>query len=446
MNHKLLNYKHLIVITVISVFSSACLSACANLQLLDVFSESPQTVGTRVQPSGDRTEVGAEFMEDSTIRQPLVARKDAQSSNKPFVEREQRTISEKCYNGWQDGTYTTSAARGHIKALQVVRDCSGRSFVLSLDSEGEVSVWDLRRKMRRRMFFLPEKPGVAVFSTNGAYIGISKGSRIIILPIMAGSKGPFELSKLAANAVSMAFDPEARSIIIGATDSKVYRWAFNPQEPLRGGRVGTAGLDRYHGHPSVVSAVAFHPYGRLFFSGDWVGNLKAWLVYGSDAYKGEYDENLFGTRFFANVPALKSAARNAGERIDRIKISQNGQFLVLSAQDGSVEVWQVRGLSKVVDIQAHDGMIYDIAISPEGDRVATIARDGMLKVWRKREKEGRLVEYELALEYEIKATNLRVLTFTKEAEIVAGSVDGKVVAISIDQLAAEKFRKSQEEQ
>lgn len=408
---------HKYLIKIVFLVSLTCFNACSFTQMKEWLFAINSDGQSLEQENETETNIKPDSINESGFRQ--LHTKD---NNKKI---------ESCYNGWGGGVYETPKKGGFIKSIRIVKDCKGDNYALSLDSDANVAVWNLETGQKRQMFTLPEKPIVSTFSNDGRYIAIAKGSKIFILPIMAGTDGPFELGRLSSNVVSLAFDPSSRAIMIGSTDSKVYRWEFNPLQPLKGGRKESKGLERYHQHASVISALAFHPFGRLFFSGDWDGNLNAWLVYSADAYRGEYEENLFGTRFFAVMPKTKSASRRDSERIERIRVSANGQYLAVGAQDGQLELWQVRGLQKLASISVEGGMIYDVAISPSGNRIATIARDGLLKIWEKTRKNERLEAYELVLIDQQEFSDVRVLNFLTEDIVVAGDLSGKVFTINV---------------
>jgi len=326
-----------------------------------------------------------------------------------------------------------------VRNIKIVRDCSGGVYVLTLDNQGRVLLW--QGGQARLITTLSRIPSSVAFSQDGSYLAWSYGKTVTVVALFdllntddKRMLNEYTLNKLTANVTALDFEVGSQAVLIGATDSKVYRWMFNAADTLQGGRIGTGGLDRYHHHASVISSVLCHPAGRLFFSADWNGNLAAWLPYGSDAYGGRYDENLFGTRFFANTPTSKSASRSGSERVDQLKISANGQFILLGTQDGMLELWQVRGLVKLADIAAHTGLMHDVAISPNGKYLISIARDGVLKIWQVQTKKMRRKEYEFKLLHEINDYDTRVLAFVDDDRFVAAGVLGQVSWYSVSEL------------
>src|SRR5690606_29308945 len=111
-------------------------------------------------------------------------------------------------------------------------------------------------------------------------------------------------------------------------------------------------LERYLGHATVVSSIAYHPFGRVFFSGDWRGRLNAWLTYDSDPHEGRYDENIFGGLLFSEQARRAKAKRSGDKSIERLLVSSDGEFLFVATETGSLELWRVRGFRQLATVQA----------------------------------------------------------------------------------------------
>jgi WD40 repeat protein len=181
---------------------------------------------------------------------------------------------------------------------------------------------------------------------------------------------------------SIAVDDGA-SVLVGATDGKVYRWRYN-EEMSGDGRDLT--FERYIGHSSVITSVAFHPLGRLLLSGDWVGQVNVWLRYDKDDFGGAYDRNRYPGRFYTDVPT-KAKGSQLSDAVESIVVSTSGERFVTATRDGSLQVWLIRGLKKLGEVKAHDGSITSVALSEDGSRVASSGRDGSVRTWKVVENE-----------------------------------------------------------
>ena len=218
----------------------------------------------------------------------------------------------------------------------------------------------------------------AATSSDGQLVAVSMRGvvRIVALP---DCRLVAETRLIDSRIGSLAFSPDSRSIIMGAFDGKVYRWRFLES----GGFSENQHLlfERYVGHGGVISSVAFHPAGRVFFSSDWTGSLRAWLRYDQDDYKGRWDVVTGPGRFYTEVAVAVSAARFS-EPIDSLVVSSQGDYLLTSTRDGSVQLWSIRGFLLRGQTSAHDGQARSIALSGSGEFAATSGRDGFIRLWR----------------------------------------------------------------
>jgi WD40 repeat protein len=187
------------------------------------------------------------------------------------------------------------------------------------------------------------------------------------------------LRKVRAAPRTANFSPDGKELLLGATDGRVYRWLFDKSGRFQRGRSVT--LESYIGHSSVITAVQYHPSGRIFFSSDGSGALFAWLAYDADPHDGYYDRNLFGNRFFANEPTRLKNGVTQSEAINHIAVSRDGRWIVTSTVAGALNLWAVQGFKSTTQMQAHSGLIYDIALSGNDDVLLSLGRDGFFRQW-----------------------------------------------------------------
>jgi WD40 repeat protein len=228
-------------------------------------------------------------------------------------------------------------------------------------------------------------------------------------------------------------------LICAGADGRIYRWKFlqaKDQNILDG---EDRSFERYVGHTSVVSALVPHPFGRVFFSGDWRGQLFAWLPFDADAFRGEYDENFFGGRFFSGTSTYVKALRSADSGIVSLKLTDNGERLFLANQEGWIEAWSIRGFKRLARVRAHTGLAYDFAVNPRGDRVVSTGRDGNLVLFDlvPDQRFGIVPdtsEYSFIKLRTYSLPEARLLRWVTGDHLVAATAGGKVVDITLDQL------------
>ncbi len=211
-----------------------------------------------------------------------------------------------------------------------------------------------------------------------ATLGLALSDRVIVLDPYNGQK---KEKVVRSRVTDLIFEPDGQALLIGTVEGSLYRWLFLQDKEADTVVKRAKYFERYAAHSTVISAVAYHPDTRVFFSGDWNGNLYAWLRYDADPFSGEYDKNIFAPRFFADKVSRVRASRGAADRIDHILVSPDGESLIVGLASGMVEVWSVRGFELAGSFLANKGIINSMILLPDG-RIATLGRERELKIWK----------------------------------------------------------------
>lgn len=291
------------------------------------------------------------------------------------------------------------------------KECSNRSFawlgpvcdnVLSVETRREQQdVCDLRLAIPapssesvepQVTFLLNGRSGACLelgpLPTQGTHFSLARGaSKLVVgyhnvvslidLPSLQEEK---RLERLPSDIQSLHVSPNDAIVLIGAGDGTVYRWSWEVSSHPSARIAGRFDLERYFSHANIVSAVRFHPSGRVFFSGDWNGNIVATLGYEQDIHAGRFDRNIFGTGFFTEATPSQNIGGGDGSRVDHLLIDEEKKFLFAAFDSGVVVGWKLRGLKRITRFSPHRGVIREMTLSPSGTRVVTYGRDGRIVV------------------------------------------------------------------
>ena len=324
---------------------------------------------------------------------------------------------------------------GHLaEIIDIFPVCKGAgdpgNSAVSVDKDGHVILWTIASGEAHELYHYQAKSGAAVdhvaFYGPGLLLALSEHEQITVVSLRDGK----ELSRFSSGGSAFSalqFEAGGGAILAGAYSGRIYRWKLG----LETGEAGTK-PEIYFGHAGAVSAVATHPFGRVFFSADLQGSLNAWLAYDADRFGGAYDENLFGGKFFATEAVRVAKSRGGDFGIDHLRVTSDGQILLSGLQNGQVELWKVRGLARDKSLDAHDGLIYDMVVSPEGQDFATLGRDGQLKIWRINESlstDGLYAHFTASPLKSLPLADARRLAFCSAGTLLAGGVTGKVFEI-----------------
>lgn len=298
---------------------------------------------------------------------------------------------------------------------------------VTVDSTGRALIWSGQSGQPREVLSSGFETRAAAVSADGSLLALAGGLEVRIYG--PGGAAPIHVLKdIRARAGALKFEPNGRTLVIGTTTGEIFRWNFNIAEdssPLVKEKV----LERYQRRSSVVSALSFHPSGRFFISGDWDGGVQAELLYEQDMYGGDYDKNLFGTRFFQSA-STKQGGSAGDVRVNDIAASPDGAFLAVGLDDGVLELWSMRGFERRLSIEeAHRGSIFAVDISLDGARTLSIGRDGFLRIWTKNEALDGEWKFEKVFEGQVQG--IRRAAFLTSSLVLTGGVDGAVQRVVV---------------
>ena len=64
-----------------------------------------------------------------------------------------------------------------------------------------------------------------------------------------------------------------------------------------------------------------------------------------------------------------------------VAYSPDGHRIASASQDKTVRVWDAASGQELLTLRGHSNEVYSIAYSPQGNRIAAVSQDGSLKVW-----------------------------------------------------------------
>jgi len=225
-----------------------------------------------------------------------------------------------------------------------------------------------------------EEPSAASFDPAQLRLALGFSNRVVVLAIEK-PESPWALTGLGGRIGAISFSPNGKSVTFSRMDNRIYRWRF-----LVSGSFLRAWneerFEQYIGHGAVVSALAFHSFGRVFFSGDWNGDLFVWQAYDADEFGGGYDKNIFYSKFYTSLSPRLVRLRDPNDSIEKLVVSPDGQWLAVGLASGTVELWMIRGLKLVSYAKGHVGGILGIEFFPDSGHIASLGRDGKVVKWQ----------------------------------------------------------------
>ncbi|KAF4428921.1 vegetative incompatibility protein HET-E-1 [Fusarium austroafricanum] len=174
------------------------------------------------------------------------------------------------------------------------------------------------------------------------------------------------------------FSVDARIIVSGSDDKTVKIWDA----------VSGAQLHTLTDHTSGINAVAFSPNGRILASCSFddevrLFNAKTWEPIGKlEDFEDDPSSpgSMMDSVHFDSVVEANKELKGHSQKITTLAVSPNGQLLASGSQDGMVKLWLIEGV-EVQSLNIHTSAIHSLAFSPDNHLVASASADGIVGLW-----------------------------------------------------------------
>lgn len=331
-----------------------------------------------------------------------------------------------------DGTASTPIGAPSSLGFQSFLGFQWQEFnraLVSVDRSGEVVRWPVASgRPGVKLGRLPFKPLMAAFCPGKGLLGIVTRERAAVY-----SLSPLQELKAISiehNPISaLAFDLSGDSLLLGGMDGSVLRWLWRTSS-----KSSRHSLERYIGPSSLISSLAYHPAGRVFFVGDLSGGFNAWLLYSADLFEGKYDRNIFRSPVFMDKSERLSAGQVIDGAIDALAVSVDAEWIALGTAPGELFIWKARGFRKVAQVTAHLGGVRHVAWAPDNKTIITSGRDDRVRFWSLETSGYELSElkrkYEIVSIAEAAVPGVVGLVADAKGEAFAATLGGTIVEIA----------------
>ena len=231
------------------------------------------------------------------------------------------------------------------------------------------------------------------FSPNGKYIVADT----YILEAQTGK----ELRKLEGHTDSVThavFSPDGKRIVTTSWDHTVRVWNVETGEELQ----------KLEGHTDGVTHAAFSPDGKYIVSTSVDKTIRIWQVDSLPVFFSVEKMKMIGTGkrtifsndgkkiisisysdYYDNIIQIWDAKtgfelkRLIGHKrtINSIALSPDGQHIASASSDKSIRIWDIKTGELLSLIQGHNDEVYAVAYSPDGKYLASASSDETIRIW-----------------------------------------------------------------
>jgi WD40 repeat protein/serine/threonine protein kinase len=302
---------------------------------------------------------------------------------------------------WDGATGAEVArCRGHTdKVTDLALHPDGKQLA-SASEDGTVRVWE--PTTGKPIFLLDAGAGQAqqlAYSRDGRLLAVAHQQQVVKLWEAKTGRPAGVLRGHTAEVVAVAFSPDGRRVASGSDDHTVRLWApVADQEALA-----------LHPFPSPVRSLAIDPdsrvvaasaqdgFVRLFDLKD--GRERAAFTNGRKSYDPmpvaftAAGRGLRGARWNGqrklhdlrewdlDLGADRLVQANHDDQFASLAFSPDGQRFATSAADGTVKVWEGDGPVELFTARVREGICKAMAFSRDGTRLATADRNSVMRLW-----------------------------------------------------------------
>lgn len=306
---------------------------------------------------------------------------------------------------WQrneDGGYSqepNQVLKGHGRIVRSVQFRRDGDWLATASSQGDLKLWQHRRngqyQLQRNIDAHDGKINSVDFSPNGQFVASASDDKTIKLWNLQG-KLLQTFSGHQEWVYSISFSPDGQSLVSASEDSKAILWDVASGKKKR----------TFDVHTDSVTSVDFSPNGGLVATGSWDKTVRLWKL---------------------KSPSWPHLSQHE-DRVYSVSFSPDGKFLATGSRDQTIKIWNRQGQLQN-SWQAHQERLYDVAFARENAMLASASHDCTVKLWERSGKAiATLTDPSLAQKSDLPSNCVRPATHADRVYEVAVDPKGELIA------------------
>ncbi len=266
-------------------------------------------------------------------------------------------------------------------------------LVATADNSGEVKIWRANDLEEIQKFKFTGQGYSVRWSPDGTCFAVGHGTDVSVVDFAEGNVICHWRQAHEKDVTEVSWSPNGRQLASSSDDGTIKVWEVAGRKNFT-----MLKLSSNHG----VTNLAWSPDGRLIASGEASGQVKLWDASTHDL-KQEFNGHASLVRDLCFSPDGRRLASASEDRTITVQdiadeedaytilspspvhalawSSGEGGRLISGNWDGTVRVYDPRSRQAVKTLYGHNDRAWDIALSPDGKSLASVAVGGAIKFW-----------------------------------------------------------------
>ncbi|MDE2889987.1 MAG: hypothetical protein OXR72_17430, partial [Gemmatimonadota bacterium] len=255
---------------------------------------------------------------------------------------------------------------GYIYAVAFSPD--GTKVASSHSGGGVVRLWDVAS--HRLITERPHGTAASVaFSPDGSIIGLSRtegslGTADFSLWNYARDNYGAYWDDASSGTYSLAFSPDGSTFAVGPTQINytVDIWRMQPDLS------SVTSVSSLEGHTGAVTSLAFSRDGSKLAAVDSWNTVRVWdLQTETQTTVSKFPDTVYSIAVSPDGSTIASGVY--------------GSTSPAAPKDKTVRLWDTATHTEIAQLQGHSEIVFSVAFSPDGSRIASGSKDGTVRLW-----------------------------------------------------------------
>ncbi len=253
---------------------------------------------------------------------------------------------------WNSAGQQQTQWQAHSGGVINVRFIPAAKHLGSAGEDGTIRIWNSAGQQQTQ--WQAHSGGVTSFSIspNGQLIATGgKDGKVRIWNVIGQIKAEWQVSQ--SSVTTLNFSPNGQFIATGGEDSIFQLWTVEGQHKAEA-----------RGNKSPLTSVVFSADGKLIAMAGKDSKIRIWNL--EDQKIEEFDSGQSGVNNIVFNPNPEQS------------------ILATAGEDGTVRIWDITKSSLPLRLKLfpHEGGVYSLSFSPDGQRLATAGEDGVVRMWQ----------------------------------------------------------------